>query len=285
MKSKKAVSYWWSVLIPVSGNSEIISTILFEHGAAGIHETDACLTAFFQAWTFIGADEAIRTVQSWLPGRNGIRIEKIAAQNWNENWKKYFRLTRIARRIVIRPSWIRYRRKAGEAVIVIDPKMGFGTGTHETTQLMLRLMEPRMQHAARVLDIGTGSGILAIAAVKLGAQKVFGFDVEQEAVENASENIDINYCRDSVKLHCGDIDHLPKNWPKTYDMILANIQRSVIADILPEMIKRTKPGGLIILSGILKEELHMMFQLFKNHYLIPVKTLAKNEWLGFVVRV
>jgi ribosomal protein L11 methyltransferase len=285
MKINSIPSFWWSIHIPCERITEIMQSQLFDMGAVGFYETDPILTVYFESASFNNSSDIIRKIKILLPDLKTITVNKIKQENWNENWKKNFRLTRITNQLVIRPSWIQYRKKSKEIVITIDPKMGFGTGTHETTQLMLRLMEKYLNNTPRILDVGTGSGILAIAACKMGSEKVYAFDVDEEAIENAKENMRINRCENKLKLHTGKIETLPKNWPKAYDAVLVNIQRSVIAEILPDLIKKTKPDGLIILSGILQEELHMMYQLFKNHYLIPFKTLSKNDWLGFVVRV
>ena len=126
--------------------------------------------------------------------RPGLTVRTIEDRNWNEEWERTIRPIRVSDRIVIRPTWQEYRAAPGEIVLIIDPKMSFGTGYHETTRLTLRLMETHLRPGATVLDVGTGTGILAVAAIRLGASHAVATDIDEWSAENARENalIDLN---------------------------------------------------------------------------------------------
>lgn len=207
--------------------------------------------------------------------------EVIPAEDWEAGWKKHFKPIRVGQRFIIRPSWEKYPVKKGELVLIIDPKMSFGTGTHPTTQLMLRLMERISFRHQKVLDAGTGTGILAIGAVKLGARQVLALDVEQESVDNAKENVRKNHCNGKIRIQQGSFTDIPKH--SRYDAILANIQRSVLESHLDFFSTHLTEEGFVLLSGILKEESSAFAESLKNAGWRILSRRSLKEWTAFLL--
>src|SRR5579884_569386 len=180
-----------------------------------------------------------------------LTTRRLAEADWASAWKQYFHVRHVGQRLVIVPSWRRYQPKPGEVVLALDPGMAFGTGLHPTTRLCLQLLERYLQPGARVLDLGTGSGILAIAAAKLGAQHVRALDTDTTAVRVAQENVSRNGVESRVVVHHGDATLLAPAEP--FDLVLANINLRVICALLPGLPAHLASAGLAILSGVLHE--------------------------------
>ena len=178
-------------------------------------------------------------------------------ENWHDAWRQYFRPVEVTSRTVIVPSWEEHLATAyeqlGKLVLRIEPGMAFGTGTHATTQLCLKLAERLVRPGDRVLDAGTGSTILAIAAAKLGASHVLGFDLDPDVEENAADNLKLNnVSADTVEIRIATLDALP---PDAYDVIFCNMLSHEFEPLLPALAKRLKAGsGKLLLRGMLREE-------------------------------
>lgn len=178
-------------------------------------------------------------------------------ENWHDAWRQYFRPVEITSRTVIVPSWEEHLAKAyeelGKIVLRIEPGMAFGTGTHATTQLCLKLAERLVCPGDNVLDAGTGSAILAIAAAKLGAKNVLGFDLDPDVVDNATDNLHLNKVPDgAVDVQIVGLDDLPL---AQYDLIFCNMLSHEFEPLLPGLASRLKAGsGRLLLSGLLTEE-------------------------------
>lgn len=245
-------------------------------------ENGGRMIAYFDPARF-GDEPALHRVLQPFSG-NRYTIEKLPVSDWGSEWKKHFKPLRASRRIVIRPSWEKYEPKRGDKVVIIDPKMAFGTGTHETTQLVLEIIDENMSRGVRVLDVGTGSGILAIAAVKFGARSVVAVDVDAESMDNADENIRRNRVASKIRCVHGTMTDLKKSDRRPYDWILANIQRSVIIDLLDEFHPLLKSRGTLIVSGILTEEDAAMRRAFEDHRLTVEAFRKKGEWMAYQLR-
>lgn len=170
---------------------------------------------------------------------------------WKDNWKAYFKPARVGRSIVVKPTWESYEAKDGEKVIEIDPGMAFGTGTHETTSLCIKLMEKYVKDGMRVLDVGCGSGILSIAAALLGAGEVLGVEIDPVAVDIAKENILRNGVQKTARAQYGD---LTKGIDFKADIIVANLMADLVMMLSKDAAKHLLPGGIYISSGILTEK-------------------------------
>lgn len=205
-----------------------------------------------------------------------IVIEEIIKQNWREEWKKDYRPIE-AKEFMVVPSWLD-ADFPGKIKILIEPKMAFGTGTHETTRMMLDLISGIECKGKKVMDAGTGSGILAIGTAKKGAVEIFGNDVEEESIDNSRENWELNGLNNDLATFelVGNHTYAKENY---YDLVLANIHRTVLEVLLPELVKVAKPGALILLSGILVDEKHIMLSRIAEIAGIKLdKEIAFNEW-------
>jgi ribosomal protein L11 methyltransferase len=210
-----------------------------------------------------------------------ISIRHVDAENWNAQWESTIQPLRVSGRMIIAPSWNPYPAAPGEIVLTIDPKMSFGTGYHESTRLVLRLLEQEMRPGIRFLDVGTGTGVLAIAAIRLGASSAVGVDPDGWAYENARENARVNGIGGQVEILLGTILEVPRT---PFDMIAANIQYSIIQQILPEMLARLAPHGILLLSGLLTDERIPMEGTLHSAGLVTVDVLAEHEWIALVAR-
>ncbi len=179
------------------------------------------------------------------------RARRLPEERWRESWKRYFRPRRVGQRLLVRPSWATYRARAGDTVVEIDPGMAFGTGQHPTTAMCLRALEERARRGDEILDVGTGSGILAIAAAKLGARRVVALDIDPQAVKAAGENAAANGVGDVVEIRQGT---LPESTPgERFDVIVANISSHTIERLAGAFAGALKDGGALIISGFLED--------------------------------
>lgn len=204
------------------------------------------------------------------------KASTINEKNWNAAWEKGIGIVEATSRMIIKPSWKKIRKRdKGKLVLHIDPKMAFGTGHHETTRLCLVLLEEQLRPGTRVLDFGTGTGVLAIAASKLGARSAFGIDNDPLAIDNAVENVRKNRVAHLVKLKRGDAAKLPA---KSFDLITANIDLPTITTSLKALLAHLKPGGILIVSGLLLSDLSRFMDLISHQGIVPLEIMSENEW-------
>ncbi len=262
--------------------------ILSQLGFEGFWEDGDILKCYISGGRWIPSmQEEIQSIVSRMNRPSSSRAPRIAVQlledkNWKEEWEKTIRPIQVTERIVIKPTWHEYTPTPGQVVITIDPKMAFGTGYHETTRLVLRLMEKHVQKGMKVLDVGTGTGVLAIAGAVLGASAVVGVDIDEWSYDNAVENVDLNRVEDRVKILQGDLSSLP---PERFDMIVANIQLNVIDQMLPDIRERLNTGGVLLLSGLLLiDREHILGALAGYGFTVSEET-KENEWLAVAARL
>lgn len=197
--------------------------------------------------------------------------------DWKDKWKEFFKPSRISERIVIKPSWEEYIEEPGDLVIEIDPGMAFGTGTHETTSMVIGLIEKYMKEGDSLLDLGCGSGILSIAAAKLGASKVMGIDIDEDAVRVTKENVAANGVDSVVDARTGDVT---KESFGEYDMVAANLMAELIVMISEGVKSSIKNGGIFISSGILEEKEDMVSAALRDVGFTILETCRKGEWVA-----
>ncbi len=274
--------------ISVSGSktqTEALLPSLIELGCVGFQETDTHLIGYAELPAApAGAARlrnAFRDILHSISANAEVTFTELADRNWNEEWERTIQPIEIGSRIAIRPSWREYRNESGRIVLTIDPKMSFGTGYHETTRLMLLLLERYTRAGMFVLDVGTGTGVLAIAAVKLGASSAIGSDTDEWAVENAMENVLLNTVGGAVRIFHGTI---PEGMEPGPGMICANLTLNDLTTLLVRFRSLLSRDGLLLVSGLLSADEGPIVAALKDAGFAVVETLRENEWLAICAR-
>ena len=214
-------------------------------------------------------------------GRLSVTIEEKDDADWKDKWKEYFKPSRISKRIVVKPTWEFYQPKGDDLVIEIDPGMAFGTGTHETTSMCIRLLERWLKPGDSVLDAGTGSGILAIAAAKLGARSVLGVDIDREAVRVAGENVALNHEDAVCRIEYGDVT---KGLGIKADLVVANLMAELIMMLAGDIWEHTEEGGIFISSGILTDKEPKVLAAIEEAGFRIIDIMRDGEWSAITAR-
>lgn len=210
-------------------------------------------------------------------GRLEVETTLLDEEEWSTAWKKYYHPVKIGKKLVVVPCWEEYTLSAGEVKVTLDPGMAFGTGTHETTRLCMQLLEECVTDGSEVLDIGTGSGILAITALLLSAKKAVGVDIDELAVKVAGENAALNGVSDRLSLYCGD---LTEKITGKYDIVCANIVADVIIRLSSLVRQFMKPDGILLVSGIIEERSSEVLAALKSEGFSVVRQLNENGWVS-----
>lgn len=222
--------------------------------------------------------EQLNKIAEFLPVGKGFDSWKyVKDQDWENEWKKDYKAFKISDRIVICPSWEEYDAKEGEIIVSLDPGSAFGTGTHETTSTVAELLDKTVASNQKILDLGTGSGILAIICKKLGAGQVDAVDIDQLAVDVAIENCKINGCPD-VNCFTGELKNVEEGG---YDIIVANIIADVIAAIAGDVPSKLAPGGKFICSGIINTKKDKVEAALAAAGFKIVDQREKNDWMAY----
>ena len=286
---------WLEIDLWVSaGFEEAVSNFLMEQGATGVEEIDEeqerkRLKTYFPGK---GKDQRVlnalnrylTSVQRLYPSQFHYRIENLTLpdKDWGESWKKFFKPVKVTSRIVVKPPWRSIRLKRGQILTEITPGLAFGTGTHATTQLCIRTLAKRLRvKGVSVLDVGTGSGILAIIAAKLGASEVWGVDTDDLSVEIAGENVERNNVSHRVRIRLGTVGDVRR----TFDVVVANIDLRVLKKMRWPLLHRVKPGGYLVLSGLLAEEEQALRKRYLDTGQFQFKEIKKQgEWACLTLR-
>lgn len=213
-------------------------------------------------------------------GDVSIRVRKIRPQDWRESWKRHFRTIEINHRLLVKPPWSRKKAKAQQATVILDPGMSFGTGNHPTTLFCLQQIAAFDSAGATpsLLDIGTGSGILAIAAAKLGFAPVDAFDNDVDAVTSSIENATRNEIAASINLYQGLLEDLPVRTTKKHTIVCANLTHDLLKSHAKRIGAHVEPGGVLCLAGILNEQFDSVQASFEQLGFDLVASKALNEW-------
>jgi len=281
---------WTQVTVTTTQEaSEAIANRLFELGATGVEVKDeATLIAYFPMDDRVG--ERIRALRQFISrlaefgidaAHTAIALRSIEDDNWAESWKSAFPPLRIGKRFLIVPTWVDVTPQPSEILLRLDPGMAFGTGQHATTRLSLELLELAMEGGERVADIGTGSGVLAIAAAKLGASHIDAVDVDPTVLPIAKRNFETNGVASIIRLLRGDGLLALEG---EYDLILANILAKVILPMIPDFRRYLRPRGRLILSGISTAEVSQIEGALEANVLQIAETRQQESWVGILAR-
>ncbi|GAF41388.1 ribosomal protein L11 methyltransferase [Agrilactobacillus composti DSM 18527 = JCM 14202] len=214
-------------------------------------------------------------------GQGQIFVSDLDEADWANNWKKYYQPYRVTRFLTVVPNWVDYQPEdPGEIQITLDPGMSFGTGTHPTTILALTALEQVSRGNMSVFDIGTGSGILSIAASKLGAKVIEACDLDDVAVKAAQDNIDLNPSVNNIQVFKSD---LMQQVTGKADLILANILAEIILLLIPDLAAHLNPKGQVILSGIIEDKANQVIHALDQFGFKVVTKLQQQEWVALIV--
>jgi len=215
-------------------------------------------------------------------GSLSMKVSNVKEEDWANNWKKYYKPFKVSERIVIKPSWEEYTVKGDEIVLEMDPGMAFGTGIHETTALCIDALDRFIEPGARVVDIGCGTGVLAVSSILLGAEKATAVDLDSNAVAITAENAKRNQVDDKLEVFHGNL--LDKVEGR-FDIAVANIIADVIIELTLTIDNFLKPNGLFIASGIILDRLQDVLDAMEASGLEVVEKNTRGEWAVVVSRV
>ena len=306
---------WAEVSVDTSHEAtDLVSEILQELGAAGVViEDPALLNEYIRSglWDYTDLKESeetevVRVKAYWAldeelegklqnlserlaslaqhgidKGAGAVSWRAVADEDWAETWKEFFHTEKVGARTVIKPTWEEYEAKAGEIVVELDPGAAFGTGQHATTSLCIRALEDLVRPGMTVFDVGTGSGVLAIVAAKLGAKRVEAVDFDPVAVRVARENVRQNGAEDVVRTERSD---LLKSVAGEADLIIANIIADIIVRLFGEVKGSLAAGGTMLLSGIIEDRLADVVEAAGQHGFSVEKIEQEKGWAAVVVK-
>jgi ribosomal protein L11 methyltransferase len=217
---------------------------------------------------------------SFLRPIEPISVRSVADEDWANAWKEHYHVLRLGKRLVIAPTWRTYDAKPDDVVIRLDPGMAFGTGLHPTTRMCLEKLEEVVRPAVTVLDVGTGSGILALAAARLGAGHVLAVETDPVAVDAAEQNVALNNLSDAISVRQGSV---PLPQPQQFDIVVANIIARVIAELAPALAAALRPTGVLIASGIIAERSQMVEDALAAAGLSLVQRVTEGDWVTLLL--
>ncbi|MEN3002640.1 MAG: 50S ribosomal protein L11 methyltransferase [Armatimonadota bacterium] len=281
-------SGWLSVQVVTPPDAwDAAASVLMEHGCTGVELREApprvvgYLPESQQEQLPSIRAQLDRFPEFGLPPVLEVRVEPVAAQQWQRAWRRYFRSRHYGHRLRVQPSWSRRKPQPDEIVIVLDPGMAFGTGNHPTTALCLELLEKYLQPGSRVADIGTGTGILAIAAAKLGAKEVVAVDNDPLAVRVARSNIERNGVASCVQLIEGDGWQVLQG---VFELIVCNILSGFLVQSAPLVPRYLRVGGIYIVSGFIGRNARAVRDAIENAGLRLEEVRKRRSWVAAVFR-
>lgn len=281
----------WKILAVegVKGFEDLASCLMMEEGSSGIEIEESDETVKVKGY-FPSEDmtcEKLFLMKESLAEIIGftlkITVSTIADKDWGESWKKYFKPLKVGKHIIVKPPWEEVKVKdKKDFIIEIDPAMAFGTGTHATTKMALEALEELVPYSDNVslLDVGCGTGILSIAALKLGGIRALAIDTDSTAVKEAEKTIRLNGIDERIDVRHGGIDNIDG----TFSIVVANITAEVLTDISRQLVAKMKRDGYLILSGILEDRSSPLCDTFISLGLKKCKKYQQEEWVSFVFR-
>lgn len=296
MKNEKGEKKWLSLSVwspPMV--KEAVANFLVEQTKRGVQLERDWVTAYCHE----GEEAQVclqqlthyyRNLQQLHPNLPEMKVAQkvLPGEDWSETWKSFFKPLIVGKNIVIKPTWEPYEPKPGQVLIEIDPGRAFGTGKHPSTALCLEILERILSESSRekmdsvtsVLDVGTGSGILGIAAARLGARRVLGLDLDPEALKVAEENLLRNGVEGIMSVSSIPLHRLSD----TYDLVIANLTAPVITQMAASLASCVSPQKWLVLSGILNEQMEEVVKSFRAHYFNKIKSWTMEEWRAILLK-
>jgi ribosomal protein L11 methyltransferase len=263
---------------------ELAELRLWELGATGLEERDETTLvrepapALPMVIASFPDEAAARYAVQELREEYDAEITYEAQQDWAVEWRRGFSAQRIGKRLLLHPSWEKVESEPDDVVISIDPENAFGSGDHETTRLVLQVLDERVTGGERVLDVGCGSGVLSIAALRLGAASAVAIDIEEDAVVVALRNAALNSVAPRIEVSTRPLAEITG----LYEIVLANIETRVLVHMPAQLEARLAPGGILVLSGILRVERDELLAAYASMHLESV--IEEGEWCACVLR-
>ncbi|MFJ6957492.1 MAG: 50S ribosomal protein L11 methyltransferase [Ligilactobacillus animalis] len=275
--------------------SEAVINLLMENGAGGVEIDDSDLSqvelaTYFQAQA--GLVELLPELEQKIaqlrefgldPGKGTVKLAELDDDSWADVWKKYYHPVRLTRYLTIVPSWESYTPETtDEKVIKLDPGRAFGTGTHPTTKLALQALETVVRGGETMIDVGTGSGVLSIAAKYFGVAQIAAYDVDAEAVKAAEENLALNGMQDAITVGAND---LLAGIKTKVELITANILAEIIVPLIPQAYECLKPGGIFITSGIIADKKDLIVSELEAKGFVIDQILNIKDWYSIIAHI
>ena len=287
-----------------SGDAEVVAEVLGRFGCGGVAIEEEAASGEDEGpfsnrqrrarvTAFLPIDDSLPIKRSQLEGalthlalKEPTELHQCETddQQWETAWRKYYKTLKVGKRLIIKPAWENYEGKPGQVVIELDPGMAFGTGQHATTKLCLVALERFLRPGALVLDLGTGSGILAIAAAKLGAFSVLALDINPAVVGIARSNVEASGLAHLVTVEEGTLPWGQGNWQGSFDLVVANIVADVIEELARPLRRSLKANGVLIAGGIVEERLDGVSGRLEEAGVSMVDVLAEGLWRTIVAR-
>ncbi len=276
-----------------ASSADAVTGIMIDEGCGGtaVHGSSASVSDEVSVIGYLPVDDRLEARLSRISERirrlpelgldlvsDELVLKWVEDSDWADGWKQFFKPLHVGK-IVVKPSWEDYQAQPGELIVQIDPGMAFGTGNHDTTQLCLEALQELIRGGETVLDVGTGSGILAIAAAKLGAGRVVGLDIDSVAVEVAINNVADEGLNDILTIKRADS---PEVFDGTADVVVANIIASVIIGMARELREKTRVGGVLVVSGIILERAQEVIERLEQVGMRLMSTMQRGEWAAIL---
>lgn len=267
-------------------NVELVSGLLWQLDLDGINETDSGLIVFAGSAKNISQGDLENILDRLVDDEQiqsfTIEEETLEDKNWNEEYEKNVRVIEVTDRIVIKPSFKDYTPKKDQIIITIDPKMSFGTGEHATTKLVLQLIEEYVHGGEKVLDVGSGTGVLGICSVMLGAESAICIDNDEWCFLNGDENVKANHLENKVEIRLAEIQQIKEN---NFDLIVANINKHILLEIADEIKLKINKTGTLILSGLLIIDEKDIVEKFTSIGFVLKDKNEMDEWCALVLQL
>jgi len=284
---KQSPARWLELSVEVAADAEeAVADALRRHAHGGVSVEPAEASVVVKGYLPADGDlarrrRALRRQLAALALPSALRTRWLSEEDWAHAWKEFFPVLRVSSRLVVCPTWRSYRPRQGEAVIRLDPGMAFGTGQHPTTLMCLRALEELLRPGMAILDLGTGSAILALAAARLGATSVLALDNDPQAVAVARENVCLNGLEAVVQVEDGSLDEAPT---AAFDLAMANISAAVIVELAPVLAEALRPGGVLIAAGFSAESAERVSAALARTGLLVERTPADGDWRAHIAR-